>query len=85
MSTSSRLEPGDLVLLVTDGVMENGPTPIDLFGFERALDLVRAHRHRTAAEVVHLLLDAVHRYCGDLSPQDDMTVVVIKVASRREE
>ena len=79
VSTSPRLEPGDLVLLVTDGVMENGPTPIDLFGFERALDLVRAHRHRTAAEVVHLLLEAVHHYCDDLSPQDDMTVVVIKV------
>src|SRR5947209_7484243 len=41
---SLTLEPGDLLLLVTDGIVEAHDEGLDLFGDERTLEVVRAHR-----------------------------------------
>ena len=46
------LEPGQLVLFLTDGVAETVSPQDELFGLERTLDVVRANRHRPAAEIV---------------------------------
>ncbi len=72
------LHPGDLVLLVTDGILEARAPDGDSFGAERTLAVVRAHRAETPAEIIAALLKAA----GAFSPEaqvDDMTAVVIKV------
>ena len=72
------LEPGDLVLLVTDGIMEAAPRDGKAFGAERMLELVGRHRHRPPEEIVTALFVAVVDHCAD-NCVDDLTAVVIKV------
>ncbi len=76
-----RLQPGDLVLLLTDGILEAGMPARRPFGEERALEFVRAHRHESARAIVEGLYAAVRRWEGTLPQGDDITAVVIKVSS----
>lgn len=73
------LDPGDLVLLLTDGILEALSPEGTFFGAERVLDVVRQHRQRTAAEITEALRDAVRRFTGRERLVDDVTAVVIKV------
>ncbi len=73
------LEPGDLVLLMTDGVAEARSGTNEEFGEERALDMVRRERARPAADIVQRLLEAVRNHAGPDNVQDDMTAIVIKL------
>ncbi len=76
------LRPGDVVLLMTDGVIEAvDPQNDEEFGVQRALDVVVANRQQTAAEMVTALYQAVRGYSQRDQQLDDITVVVLKVAS----
>jgi sigma-B regulation protein RsbU (phosphoserine phosphatase) len=72
------LEAGELLLLVTDGIMEAHGPDDKLLGMERVLDVVRAHRDRTARMIVDALYGVVRDFCGARSQLDDITVIVIK-------
>jgi serine phosphatase RsbU (regulator of sigma subunit) len=74
-----QLEPNDLVLLVTDGIPEAMATGEVLFGEERMLDVVRAHRHLESRDIIEKLHQAVGQFTEREQPSDDLTVVVIKV------
>lgn len=71
-------EPGDLILLVTDGITEAASSEGELFGMERALQLVRQHHKQTPDEIVSALFAAVNVYCNN-NYLDDLTAVIIKV------
>ncbi len=76
------LSPGDLLLMVTDGVDEAlnaGAT--ECFGMERAAAVVRAHADQPAATIVAALCRAVREFSAPESPADDVTVMVLKVLS----
>lgn len=77
------LRPGEMVLLLTDGITEAHGLDEQLFGAERALDVVRAHRDRPAREAIHALYEAVRAFCGPQAQCDDMTAIVIKVGDER--
>ena len=53
------LEPGKIVVLVTDGIQEAISPAGEPFGTDRMLEVVRAHRTRNAAEIVESLYRAV--------------------------
>jgi len=74
------LEPGDLVLLLTDGLLEARAPEGAAFG-EQVLEAVRANRSRPAREIVVVLHEAVRAFCRGLPIPDDVTAVVIKVQS----
>jgi serine phosphatase RsbU (regulator of sigma subunit) len=73
------LETGDVLLLLTDGVVEAHDGDENLFGAERALGVVRSHIARPAREIVGELFAAVRDFRGSRAQFDDMTSVVIKV------
>jgi sigma-B regulation protein RsbU (phosphoserine phosphatase) len=73
------LQPGQVVLLPTDGVEETESPQGVPFGIERALDVVRANRHRSAAEIVETLYRSARSFAQDSAQQDDITAVVLKV------
>lgn len=72
------LEPGDVVLLATDGILEATSPDGAMFGAERMLEVALMNRHRSAAEVAQNLQRAVLDFAGQIDPQDDVTAVVIK-------
>ncbi|WP_307867844.1 PP2C family protein-serine/threonine phosphatase [Umezawaea beigongshangensis] len=74
-----QLEPGDRVLLYTDGVVEARDEAGTQFGLDRLVDLVE-HHHReglpapeTLRRIVHAVLDHQH---GSL--QDDATMLLLE-------
>ena len=73
------LAEGDVVLLLTDGIVEATNPDREPFGFERAIEVVRAHRDRPAAEVVLALHEAVRRFAGDTGLIDDVTSLIVRV------
>jgi phosphoserine phosphatase RsbU/P len=75
------LAPGDLVLLVTDGVVEARSPDNTPFGTQRVFDLVRLYRHDPARLIVSNLYHAVRAFSQNAPQVDDITAVVIKVAS----
>jgi len=73
------LSEGDLVVFFTDGVMETENRDGVPFGAERALDVIRKHRHESAAKLVHRVYRAVRDFAGRRAVDDDITMVVCRV------
>jgi DNA-binding NarL/FixJ family response regulator len=73
------LEPGDIILLPTDGVPEAHAPDNTLFGVSRMIDVVRANRDKPAHEIVHAVYQAARDFSQGGAQTDDITVVVIKV------
>jgi serine phosphatase RsbU (regulator of sigma subunit) len=73
-----QLRAGDVIVLYTDGVTEAHPGDEDEFGYERLLETVRRSRHLTAVEIRDALIMEVDRHMNHESPEDDLTIVVLK-------
>jgi PAS domain S-box-containing protein len=71
------LEPGDLVLLFTDGIVEAMSPEREQFGVERLLGIVRAHQQEPPDAILDALFDAVGDFSGH-QLQDDITAVIVK-------
>jgi sigma-B regulation protein RsbU (phosphoserine phosphatase) len=78
-SPAINLDAGDVIVLLTDGIEECLAPDSDLFGNERALEVVRQHREKPAQQIVEQLYQAVRRFSGDAPQTDDVTAVIIKV------
>ena len=77
------LEPGDLVLLYTDGVTDAQAADGERFGEARLVEAVRSAPSRAAADVVGAVCDAYHLFQGDMPAADDVTMVAIRRLPRR--
>jgi sigma-B regulation protein RsbU (phosphoserine phosphatase) len=75
------LEPGDLMVLFTDGITEAENHDGNLFGTKRILEFVSAHRHETSHDIVHGLCLAARRFTGRAPQNDDVTAIVCKAIS----
>ena len=75
-----QLEPGDCVLLYTDGVTDAAldASPDERFGQERLQALVEVHHRAPAAALVAALDQALQDYISPAGPFDDVTVVAIR-------
>ncbi|UCG51777.1 MAG: serine/threonine-protein phosphatase, partial [Candidatus Latescibacterota bacterium] len=78
---SIKLDVGDLVLLLTDGIIEAERGDGQPFGMDNAIDSVRRNRDKSASEIVQALHAEVSDYCDVESQDDDITSIVIKVES----
>ena len=73
------LEPGDVLLVSTDGLTEASRAGVP-FGDEQVWQLLDRHAHRRAADLVEELMGAVRAWAD--GPLDDLTVVVLKQLAR---
>ncbi len=76
--TSVRLQPGDILVLYTDGVTESRDADEREYGVERLTEVVRASRHLSAQQIVNAISDAVYAFRSPDVSQDDLTLSVIK-------
>ena len=78
----ARLHPGEVLLLLTDGILERRDRSSEFFGDERVRALVRQHQSQPAATILQRLFDAALAW-GDSRPwEDDATIVVVKREER---
>lgn len=73
------LNPRDLVVFLTDGVIETVAVNKQQFGFERTLEVIQQHHQGGAREIVEQLYLAVRDYSQSLPQEDDITSIVFKV------
>lgn len=73
------LEPGDLLVLYTDGLIEARNRALAPFGADRLRELV-ATGPNDAAALRDTIMDAVHAHQQDPIGSDDQTLVVLKIA-----
>lgn len=71
------LEPGDRLVLFTDGIVEARSTDGEQFGEDRLFELVSRSGDLTADSLCESLLDAIERWAGGNSLEDDVTLVVV--------
>jgi len=72
------LEPGQAVLVFTDGLLEAKSPDGSYFGIERVLAVARANQSQTAAGMARALCQEVRDFSRDRPQGDDITVVVIQ-------
>ncbi len=74
----TRLAPGDILVLYTDGIVETENSQGTFFGDDRLLDVVLSKTGSCAAEIQDALLAEVRRYAGNALRQDDIALVIIR-------
>jgi len=72
------LEPGDVLLLFTDGITDAWSANGGRFGHHRVLDVARANCKGHACDVVNGLFHAARQHSMAQEQLDDMTAVAVK-------
>jgi sigma-B regulation protein RsbU (phosphoserine phosphatase) len=78
-ATQNDIAPGQIVVIATDGLFEAINPQGEMFGRERFYRIIRQNSAAKAAELQDAVFQALDQFRKDTSPQDDITVVVIKI------
>ncbi|NKB88714.1 MAG: SpoIIE family protein phosphatase [Acidobacteria bacterium] len=78
------LDPGDVLILYSDGVVEATNPEDEMFGTSRLGEVVLAHRGRSAKTVLEAIFDAVNVFVDGEPLHDDTTAVVVRVLTAEE-
>ena len=79
-----RLEalPGDVFLLLTDGILEACNPRDEEFGYEGVEEALRNCRGACESEIKDALRRALAVHCDGVEPRDDQTLMVLRVDGR---
>ena len=72
-------QPGDVVVFVSDGILDAEDDHEEMYGQERLASLLCAHRDRPALEIADAVLADVTRFQGAHDRFDDETIIVLHV------
>ncbi|MBK9711971.1 MAG: SpoIIE family protein phosphatase [Kouleothrix sp.] len=73
-------EPGDSLLLLSDGVVEAHDPHGELFGFEQLEQTIAQAQPGNVRDMVELVLDRVQKHMGEAEQHDDITIVAVRPA-----
>lgn len=76
--TLVHLQPGDGIVLYTDGVTEALNEEQECYGTERLCAVVQAHWQRSAREIQQAVIYDMRQHIGHQAVQDDITLFVLK-------
>ncbi len=74
-----KLEKGDVLLLLTDGMPELQNRNNEMYGYERIRNGFKKVAEKEPEEIVNFLRDKGSAWIDDRDPEDDVTFVVVKV------
>ena len=74
-----RIEPGQVIMIGTDGIWEMHNKAGEMFGKEALMQIIRNNQTVSARQIVDTVTEALEQFRGDEAPEDDITMVVIKV------
>jgi serine phosphatase RsbU (regulator of sigma subunit) len=76
--TQVQLQPGDVVVLYTDGITEAENLAGVHYGIERLCEVVRLNRQYSAPAIKQAVIDDVRSHIGTQKVYDDITLLVLK-------
>jgi phosphoserine phosphatase RsbU/P len=74
----AQLGEGDVVALYSDGVTEAFNPAQEEYGDARFIEILKAHRDKSAAEIVQAVTVSLAEWAAGSPPADDITLVVAK-------
>ena len=74
-----QINPGQIILIGTDGVKEAVNTAGEMFGNKRLLNVIRDYADKSAREILDKAFESLNNFRHPLEADDDETLVVIKV------
>lgn len=72
------MEPGDIFVALSDGVVDAASVDGERFGTRRVIDIVTRHRESSAEELMTELRQALAGFSGTARADDDRTAIIIK-------
>ncbi|MEQ9621268.1 CHASE2 domain-containing protein [Coleofasciculus chthonoplastes] len=72
------LQPGDSIVLYTDGIPEAENMENEQYGLERLCDVIRQNWDKSAAAMKDAIIDNLRHFIGKQKVFDDITLVVLK-------
>ncbi len=75
---SRKFQPGELLVIFSDGVTEAVNELQDQFGDKRLQDIIRLNRQAPAEQLLNKIYTAVMEFSGPARQNDDITLVIIK-------
>lgn len=72
------VEPGDLIVMCSDGIAEAMDANEEQFGEQRLSAILTQPDHPSPVELIRKTLEAAKQFTGSTPQSDDMTVVVIR-------
>jgi serine phosphatase RsbU (regulator of sigma subunit) len=72
------IEPGDVMVIYSDGVTESLDEEGEEFGEARLIEIVQKNRGRGAAGIRDRIDEALTKFVGRASAVDDLTIVILK-------
>lgn len=78
VASSAEIPKGGVLVSYTDGIREAKNAAGERYGMERLKQSVRAAHARGSFAICEKMLDDWRRHCGDISPNDDVSLMVIK-------
>jgi predicted ester cyclase len=73
-----QLEPGDTLVVFSDGVSEAMNSEGEEFGEERLVSCVEENREMPPAKMLECILETVQQFRADAVPSDDLTVFILR-------
>src|SRR5436190_6898588 len=78
--TQLQLQTGDLLIFYSDGVVEMRNDTGEEFGLRRLAETVRSNYEKSANDIVKSISAVLADFIGRVRPQDDRTLIVMKMA-----
>jgi serine phosphatase RsbU (regulator of sigma subunit) len=78
------VQPGDILVLYTDGVVESSNVNDEEYGVKRLRDTVRATAQLSAEDIKRLVCEDVALFSGRSELFDDLTLMIVKFTSLTE-
>jgi len=72
------LNPGEMILLYTDGITEATNPDGEMYGEERLMNLLRINYTMSASALSQKILESVKNFQADTDQDDDITLMVVK-------
>ena len=72
------LQPGEMVVIYSDGVTEAENEIEDQFGEKRLQEIIRQNKSLSSGQLLSTICDAVAEFSGPKKQNDDITLVIIK-------
>ncbi len=79
---SLKLQKGDSLYLYSDGITEAMNAKNEEYGEERLIEMVRRLDGFNATDMRDAIMENVRVFLGKVAPQDDQTLVVVKVVQQ---
>ena len=76
----NKMHPGDILVLLTDGILEAQDSEENEFGHEKTLELINSHKCEKSADIINHIYKEVCLFSGGSNREDDITALICKLS-----